>query len=110
MKITDVRTTLLVQKLPGGNINLTWGASCLSSDTDYSVYEGTIGGVFTTHMPRLCSTGGATMTTLSPPSFNVYYLIVPTNGAVEGTYGQLTSGPRPPSSAPCRPQQVAACP
>ena len=103
-------TPLTVELVPGNDILLSWGASCTATDTDFAVYEGALGD-FTSHLPRLCGTAGATMVTLTPSSGNRYYLVVPTNSAREGSYGlrsDLTE--RPASSAACLPQAVAACP
>jgi len=94
-----------------GDLALSWGSSCRSGDTDYAVYEGVLGD-FTSHVPRLCSTGGATAATLTPASGNRYYLVVPLSpDGVEGSYGTTSAGQeRPASAAACRPQAVGACP
>jgi hypothetical protein len=56
---------LTVQTAPGGDIQLSWGAACIPSGTDYAVYEGTIGSWYD-HASRLCTTGGATNAVLAP--------------------------------------------
>ena len=71
----------------GSNVTLTWGTSCLGTDTDYAVYEGTVGGTFTSHASRLCSTGGLTTASFAPAAGNRYYLVVPRNASREGSYG-----------------------
>ncbi len=99
-----------IAKLPTGEIALTWSASsCAAAGADYEIYAGTIGD-FTRHAPRLCSTGGSTSATISGPGSSEYYLVVPRDGAAEGSYGVDGSGnPRPPSAAACLPQSATGC-
>src|SRR5262245_7318096 len=94
-----------------GDLELSWGASCRSADSDYAVYEGTIG-AFAGHVPRLCSTSGATVATLTPVSGDSYYLVVPMSpGGAEGSYGTVSGGQeRPPSALACQPQVFSGCP
>lgn len=96
----------------GGQLTLSWGASCSATDTDYAAYEGTLGAPFNTHVPVTCSTGGATSWTLTPSSGNRYYLVVPRNTVAEGSYGSSSALlPRPPSASACLPQEVdLTCP
>ncbi len=95
----------------GASLSLAWGASCLASDTDYEVYEGAIGGSFTSHAPVTCSTGGATTALVAPAAGGTYYLVVPRNASSEGSYGTRTpSVQRPASALACVPQSLAPCP
>ena len=92
----------------GGEVALSWQPSCHAGDVDYEVYEGNLGD-FSSHVPRLCSTGGAVSATFLPAGGARYYLVVPANGASEGSYGRRADGsPRPRSAAACLPQVVAA--
>lgn len=93
-----------------GDLVLSWGASCAARDSDYYVYEGTLGSNYS-HAARLCSTGGMTTVTLSTDGLSHYYLVVPKSGAVEGSYGVASNGvARPPGVPACAPQAVApAC-
>jgi len=93
-----------------GDLELLWGPSCQSSDTDYAVYEGLLGN-FTSHAPRLCGTAGATSATLTPASGNRYYLVVPLSpDGAEGSYGTGSNGmQRPPSATGCQPQVFTGC-
>ncbi|MGH9869645.1 MAG: DNRLRE domain-containing protein [Candidatus Polarisedimenticolia bacterium] len=101
---------LTVDLAPGGDITLSWSASCTATDTDFAVYEGVLED-FTSHQPRLCSTAGSMTVTLTPGSGGRYYLVVPHNGAREGSYGLKSDlSERPASSAPCVPQSIATCP
>jgi hypothetical protein len=100
---------LAVVRLTDGSLRLSWGGSCLSTDTDYEVYEVRLG-AFTTHAPRLCTTGGQTTATLSPDAGSTYYLVVPRNSAEEGSYGVNHLGlQRSPSLSACLPQAVPVC-
>jgi hypothetical protein len=107
----DVGDSLMIDAGAGGDLALSWRPSCLASDTDYEVYEGTIGN-WTSHTSVLCSTGGATSTTLTPQAADSYYLVVPRNPLYEGSYGRDSAGVmRPPGVAACAIQQtVGACP
>lgn len=92
-------------------LTLAWDASCTTTDTVYEIYEGTLGGAFTSHESRYCSTAGATTKTLTPLAGATYYLVVARNGTREGSYGTTSSGAeRPQGAAACLPQQIAGCP
>jgi hypothetical protein len=101
---------LTVQKAGGGQVSLTWGASCTASDTDYGIYEGTLG-AFPSHHPVVCSTSGALSKTFAPGAGNRYYLVVPRNASREGSYGKNSSGSERPTGTPeCLLQLLAECP
>lgn len=95
----------------GANVSLSWAASCVPTDTDYEVYEGTIGN-WTSHTPEACSTAGATSTAFAPGAGSTYYLVVPTNGANEGSYGFTGAwAERPLGAASCHAQVIGgSCP
>jgi hypothetical protein len=97
----------------GSNLSLTWAASCVPTDTDYEVYEGTIGS-WTSHAPALCTTGGSTSATITPSAGSSYYLVVPADpvGNREGSYGWNGQNvERPLGLASCRAQAVGgSCP
>jgi hypothetical protein len=69
-------------------------------------------GSFSSHVPVLCTTGGALSTTITPAAGNRYYLVVPRNSdAAEGSYGTtIGSTQRPASLTACLPQHTANCP
>ena len=95
----------------GAQLKLDWSAGCVATDIDSEIYEGTVGGTFTSHVPVVCSTGGALTWTLSPAAGNRYYLVVPTNGIGEGSYGFGAPGvERPVSASACHVQAIAPCP
>lgn len=93
----------------GGGLTLSWDPSCGVTDTDYAVYEGTLG-VFTSHAPVVCSTAGATTVTFALPAADTYYLVVARNHWSEGSYGADGGGvQRPPSASACVAQSIG-CP
>ena len=98
----------LVMDKVGGQIELSWGASCLGADSDFGIYEGTIGD-YTTHTSLQCSTAGATNELVDLPAGSSYYLIVPSNGFREGSYGLGQGTERPQGSSACLPLSVGAC-
>jgi len=92
-----------------GTLVLDWGASCMSTDDDYAVYEGPLGS-FTSHSPVTCSTAGSTTWTLTPATESSYYLVSPSNGVSEGSHGKDSSGSeRPPGPTTCFPLNVGDC-
>lgn len=102
-------TPLKVTKASGGALAMSWGASCLATDTDYEIYEGSVGS-FTAHTPLVCTTSGATASTVTPGGGGTYYLIVPTNGTYEGSYGRDSSGAeRPAGPSSCLPRNIGPC-
>lgn len=100
---------LTIEGAAGGQVTLRWDPSCLSTDTDFEVYEGALRD-FRSHLPRACTTGGATAFTLAPAAGNTYYLVVPRNASREGSYGTDSEGfARPASLSACFPQAVLVC-
>jgi len=103
------RVAGLAMARSGGNLSLSWSPSCSASDTDYAVYEGTLGS-FTTHQSVDCSTGGATSATIAPSPGDGYYLVVPRTASKEGSYGRRSGGTeRPAAASACVPQQPSWC-
>jgi streptogramin lyase len=102
-------TMLTVNKAGGGDITLSWGASCRSGDIDYEVYEGWIG-AFSSHLPVTCSTSGSLTWTFTPEHGSTYYLVAPSSGANEGSYGRDAAGEeRPQSGEACLDRIVGDC-
>ena len=105
-----------------GDLTLTWGPSCLTSDRDYEIYEGNLGAATTeffyshTAKPGFCSTGGAFAATFADPNpaGGFYWLVVPRNALREGSYGEsftgACGGERPVGILQCMPQELAVCP
>jgi hypothetical protein len=103
---------LLVGKGAGNEIDLVWGDSCLAGDTEYGVYEGALGS-YASHLPVTCMTGGATNHSFVPSGGHRFYVVVPSNGSFEGSYGLSSAGAeRAASAAACEPQSLGApvCP
>lgn len=103
--------TVLRLAKAGGSVQLTWGGSCVPTDSDYGVYEGPIGS-FTQHVPVTCTTGGAMVTSIVPAAGSNYYVVVPHNTYYEGRYGLSSSGTEIPAG-PTRcypPATTTGCP
>ena len=100
-----------LRKQAAAEIVLSWGGSCHAGDSDFAIYEGALG-QFTTHAPVSCMTGGTTMSApFTPATGDRYYLVVPSNGTSEGSYGTDSAGAaRPASAGACLAQQISACP
>ncbi len=94
----------------GGDVTLDWDPSCSPGDTDYSIYEGTLGDYYS-HENRFCTTDGLTTKTFTPAPGDTYYLVVPNNKVWEGSFGKDSSGAeRPSPTFSCLPQLVGSCP
>jgi hypothetical protein len=103
-------TPLRIEKTATDEIMLTWGASCFASDIDYEVYSGPLEGSSDAHRPVACTTGGETTLTFLPAAGNRYYLVVPTNGEAEGSYGKDSGGlERPRVAGACLKQYNSDC-
>ena len=101
---------LRLSKSGASQVTLQWGASCVGSDTDFSVHEGSLAAPFASHTPRTCSTSGSTTWPLTPSAGSRYFLVVPHNAVSEGSYGVSSSGTeRSASGGACLPQSVGAC-
>ncbi len=101
---------LTVERAAGGQVTLRWAPSCRAGDTDYAVYEGSLG-AFYEQIPMTCSTAGATEFTGLAAEGSTYYLIAPLHGGWEGSLGTDSRGAeRPPGPASCLPQRLASCP
>ena len=97
-------TPLLVTKAAGGALALSWGPSCNpAAVTEYAIYEGSLSASFGyAHTARSCSSGASLNQTLTPDAGSRYFIVVPTNALVEGSYGR-------DSSLAERPAGVARC-
>lgn len=97
---------LRVDRDGSGDLLLSWSGSCSASDTDYGVYEGTLG-QFSTHESVVCTTAGATAVGITPAPGDRYFLVVPRNAQREGSYGKASSGTeRPQGASACVAQQI----
>lgn len=102
-------TPLLIGRGPGGDLELDWDDSCAPTDIDYHVYQGTLGS-WDGHTALLCTTGGLTSATVTPAAASSYYLVVPTDGDAEGSYGTASDeSERPAAADACVEQVTGAC-
>ena len=93
-----------------GQLEFTWSDSCSASDNNYEVYHGFMGAYYS-HFSKLCTTGGATTVTFPTDMFDRYFLVVPTDGTEEGSYGRDGTGTeRPRGGGVCHSQQSVNCP
>ena len=93
----------------GGQLVLTWSDSCSATDSNYEIYHGFMGAYYS-HFSKNCETD-ATTTTFAPDIFDRYYLVVPTDGIQEGSYGRDSNGvERPQGGNACHSQQTVTCP
>lgn len=92
----------------GSVVQLDWDPSCLTSDDDYAVYEGTLG-AWSTQIDVTCTTAGATFASFLPVSGNRYFLVVPHNGTRAGSYGFRSDGTPRPTNDTCFPSSDAGC-
>ncbi len=60
-----VGTPLRLGKGVGDQLDFTWSASCVATDTDYAIYQGRLGDS-TSHLSLQCSTLGLTMASIEP--------------------------------------------
>jgi hypothetical protein len=103
------RISSLTVNKSGASLALNWFPSCSAADNNYEVQEGALG-TWYSHVPVTCATGGTTAT-FAPAAGNRYYLVVPTNGATEGSYGKNSASvERPVSTSACLPQSLGTCP
>ncbi len=102
--------TPLQLRREGAGFVLEWDASCSVGATDYAVYRGEIGDPASVQ-PLTCSTGGTLSESLAPGSDDLFLVVVPIAGSVEGSYGLTSTGterPRSPSACVID-QSIDAC-
>src|SRR5213594_678857 len=105
------RSTQAFTLFPYTTLFRSWGSSCARGDTDYEIYEGTLGSYYS-HTRKFCTTGGSTTLTFPQPSRSAYYLVVPKDAVSEGSYGRASNGSElPQGTTACLPQQISQlCP
>jgi hypothetical protein len=103
-------TPLTLNRLPSGSLRLSWGDSCAAGDFDYGIYSGPLGDPAVL-APLQCSTSGSTLAAIVPPAGDVFFLVVPNNGIIEGSYGRDGQNfERAASPTACYTQSLAGCP
>ena len=104
-------TPLRVAKGGPTDIELTWGASCSPTHSDYTVAEGVIGRWYS-HVSIICATFDALRATVTPVPATAYYLVAPLTPSEDGSYGVDSLGrerPVPSPASACRTTQVLGC-
>jgi hypothetical protein len=88
------------------HFDLSWGDSCGAAQTDFAVYEGTIGSWYSHASILGCTTGGAQSVSDVAGGDLKYYIVVPLSATAEGVYGFDSNDlPLPQGSGVCRASQ-----
>ena len=94
----------------GGDLTLSWGASCSASGVDYAIYQGAIGSWYS-HAQKFCTTQGLLTKTFAADPGDLYFLVVPLTADNEGSYGKNSAlVERPPGAPACKTQLLGGCP
>jgi hypothetical protein len=85
-------------------VDFSWGASCGNDVGVYAVYDGSLGSYYA-EVPISCDANGTTLSGQAVGQGSRYFLVVPVSAvsAEEGSHGDSSSGPRPPSPSACTP-------
>jgi photosystem II stability/assembly factor-like uncharacterized protein len=110
-------TGLLLTRLPGGEIEASWGEPCNAAQLpgqSVSLQGGSLQalrlGVYS-HAPVEDQCARTSPSVFVPAPYNVYYLAVPTEGGREGSAGTDSTGAsRPQGGATCGPREEGSCP
>jgi hypothetical protein len=105
-----VPPTLELQRISPTQIRLSWGLSDCAGGLSYGIYEGAIG-AWNTHTQIDCfDDGGDLQEEITFAPANRYYLVVPLNDAVEGSYGTDSgNNQRSVGTSTCKPTQLLGC-
>jgi len=98
-RVEDLR----IAKGEFGKLLFSWHSWCPAPRADYAIYDGGLR-YYSTLSPVLCSTAGETTNVeINPPSGSRFYLVVPQQGEVEGSFGELSFGvERQPTNNTCK--------
>lgn len=103
---------LTVGRVAGNQLELNWGADC-GGTASYGVYRGDLAQGYDSVAPEpgFCDVVATTATIPEGAGSGDFFLVVPNDGAFEGSYGaDSASNPRSPATAGCYPvDQVDAC-
>jgi len=91
--------TIALRILTAGALEITWMPDACNSARDYAIYEGTIGNWYSHRMLDCHDDNSDFRETVPVSSGNKYYLVVPLNPGVEGSYGQDSSAHEIPKAA-----------
>jgi subtilisin family serine protease len=106
----NVPPTLELELISPTQIRLSWGLSDCGGGLDYGIYEGSVG-TWDSHTAIDCTDdGGDLQEDITFGAGNRYYLVVPLNDVVEGSYGTDSGAiQRPVGTSTCRPVQLLGC-
>ncbi|MEM7247780.1 MAG: ThuA domain-containing protein [Acidobacteriota bacterium] len=107
-----IPTTMTLGRAPSGMLQVSWEPSACIGSRDHAIFEGAVGD-WSSHRSLACSDTGDDMQELVMPTFgDRYYLVVPVNDEVEGSYGLDSFGNERPASADgaCRATRSLSCP
>ena len=96
---------LRLSKREGGGLELNWAGDCGNGAT-YGIHRGDLAVGYDSLIPEpgLCTVGETTATLDQGGGTADFFLVVPNDGAAEGSYGRTSTGAqRDPSTAPCQP-------
>ncbi len=106
-------TPLTITPAAGGQITLSWGASCSADVDDHAIYEGSLASLAAgtwDHVPVTCSAGPDLTETITPSAGSRYFLVAPLAGGSEGLLGSGSAGTdRPASGSACAPRETGSC-
>jgi PKD repeat protein len=87
-----------------GTLALTWAADC-GGASSYAVYRGDLGSGYGSLAPEpgFCDVAATSATLPAGDGLADFFLVVPNDGANEGSYGADSAGPRAPSGQACYP-------
>jgi hypothetical protein len=79
---------LVVAKEPDGSLTLSWQQDC-GKGTAYGLYRGSLAAGYGSIAPEpgMCNIPGSSATVPAGPGAADFFLVVPNNGATEGSYG-----------------------
>ena len=107
---------MLVDKssITTGDLTISWSPGTSAGAEDYGIYEGSIASPWIyDHASIKCTDAGSDLTEeVTPAVGDRYYLVVPLNPNVEGSYGRRTGVPaeRPQGAPSCLAAQGLDCP
>ena len=103
---------LMLEKSAGGYLDLTWSQDC-GGGSHYGIYRGDLAAGLSSMsaVTGFCAVGGTSASIPAGSGSAEFFLVVPSVGGFEGSYGTDSAGiSRPPALLPCHPRdQVDSC-
>jgi hypothetical protein len=103
--------SLTVRRGEPGRLELSWQPDC-GSGSLFGIYRGDLLAGYGSMAPEpgRCAVSGLGTSVPEGDGAAEFFLVVPNDGAFEGSFGLATEGPRPPSQSACHPRdRVDAC-